>query len=83
MTDKRTLLDQRDKMMRVIQDPEAPQDLRLMAKQAVDHADVSLGLRAALARKLGSNEAVDAAIAALPDPTNESPYPPLINFRPK
>lgn len=71
------MLDQRDKAMRVIQNPDMPQDLRNMAKSVVDKADAAMGLRAAMVRKMGSNEAVDAAIAALPDPTHESPYPPL------
>lgn len=71
------MLDQRDKMRRVMNDPDMPQDLRMKAKSAFDKADAAMGLRAAMVRKMGSNEAVDAAIAALPDPTHVSPYPPL------
>ena len=77
--DRRTLLDQRDKARRVMLDQDMPTDLRALAKQAVDNSDVSLGLRAALARKLGSMSAVDQAVAALPDPADQSPYPPMVD----
>jgi hypothetical protein len=71
------LLNQRDKARRIMHDFDLPWDLRMLAKSVFDKADVSLGLRDAMARKLGSMAAVDAAIAALPDPTHVSPYPPI------
>jgi hypothetical protein len=73
--DRRTLLDQRDKARRVMHDLDMPMSPRMKAKSVVDKADVSLGLRDALARKLGSMAAVDQALAALPDPEDRTPYP--------
>ena len=74
-TDRRTLLDQRSKAAIVMKDQDMPADLRAMAKSVVDKTDAALGLRAAMVRKMGSNDAVDQAIAALPDPADQSPYP--------
>jgi hypothetical protein len=72
------MLDQRDKARRVMNDFDMPWDLRMKAKRVVDCADVAIGLRDAMVRRLGSNEAVHAVIAALPDPTHKSPYPPIV-----
>ena len=77
MPDRRTLLDQASKARIVMRDQDMPQDLRNMAKSVVDKTEVALGLRAAWERKLGSPEAVNQAMSNLPDPADQSPYPPV------
>ena len=77
--DRRTLLDQRAKMLWAAKNPELPDDIRAKAQKVADHAEITLGMNDALTRKLGSQEAVDSLLAKVPDPADQSPYPPLNN----
>lgn len=66
--DRRELLDTRDKMKRLIAHPLLPPEIKAKAKEAVDHADVVLGLQDAQKRAL---------LKGLPIPIPQSGARPL------
>jgi hypothetical protein len=66
--DRRRLLVQFNQAKTWANDPRLPDDLRVQAKKAADHAEVALGLQDALARKRGLPR---AGLRAWDDPLNQ------------
>ena len=76
--DRRRLLDQRAKAKQGMMDQRLPDYIRALAKKAVDHADVALGLQDALKRKALKGSAVPIPQSGARPMPSEAPIPDLL-----
>lgn len=79
--DRKSLLEDRSRALRVMADPEAPQNVRQAYRKAADHADVVLSLQEAQGRLKPRQKQASPALlgqGATPAPAQDQ-NPPLPN----